>query len=384
MRSTDSAARWALLVGNFVIGTGVLAPAGLINDLSSAFAVDVATVGELMAYGAAVLCVEAPLFAFVTNRIDRRTLLTGALIFYAAGHLASAWAPSFGVLLAIRVVMIGGAAIFTPQAASAVGLIAAPERRSSGVAFIFLGWSLAGAVGIPIASLIGAHVGWASAYLILGIAGLVAAVAVFCTLPAGLTAPRLSGAIWIGVVFNRRMLLILAVTAIFVAGQFTQFPYVAAELKRRLDASPELIAGFLFLFGFAGVLGSMASTAVIDRLGAPKTATIGLAVVLIGLALWSVSGASVVLAGIGLTIWGSGGSPVVSAQQARVIAADANSASASVALNSSVLYAGQAIGTSIGGQLTARAEHVLIGVAGITLILIALVVSSISQVPKGR
>src|SRR5688572_1754459 len=86
MQRQATSASWALLFGNFVIGTGVLAPAGLINELSAAFAVDVATVGLLIAYGAAVLCVEAPLLAFLTNKIDRRTLLTGALVLYTAGH----------------------------------------------------------------------------------------------------------------------------------------------------------------------------------------------------------------------------------------------------------------------------------------------------------
>ena len=42
------AALWALLFGNFVIGAGILAPAGLINDLRQAFNVDAATVGTLI------------------------------------------------------------------------------------------------------------------------------------------------------------------------------------------------------------------------------------------------------------------------------------------------------------------------------------------------
>ena len=309
MSSTDSGARWALLFGNFVIGTGVLAPAGLINDLASAFAIDIATVGTLVAYGAAVLCIEAPLFAFITNRVDRRTLLTTALIVYSVGHLVSAWAPNFAFLLIVRLLMIGGAAVFTPQAASAIGLFSSPERRGGGVAFIFLGWSLATAVGIPLVSLIGAHVGWANAYLILGVAGAIAAVAVYRTLPPGLIAPRLSTAAWIEVVTNGKVLLLLAVTSIFVAGQFTRYPYVAAELKDRLDAGPTLIAGFLFIYGLAGVLGTMASASAIDRLGAARTATTAIAVVLIGLAVWSGSGTSAVLAGVGITVWGWGAAP---------------------------------------------------------------------------
>jgi MFS transporter, DHA1 family, inner membrane transport protein len=375
----DAKARWALLFGNFVIGTGVLAPAGLINDLAAAFAIDVPTVGNLVAYGAAVLCVEAPLFAFLTNRVDRRSLLTAALVIYAAGHFASAWAQSFSMLLLIRLLMIGGAAVFTPQAASAIGLIESQEKRAGGVAFIFLGWSLALAIGVPLVSLIGAHVGWSNALLLLGVAAALAAVSVYRTLPANVIAPLLSLAAWLKVIVNGKVLLILAVTSVFVAGVFTQYPYIAAELKGRLGAGPNLIAGFLFLYGLAGVVGSTVSASAIDRLGAARTATTAIVVVLVGLALWSASGTSIVLAGAGLAIWGWGGGPLISAQQARLIAADPQVASASVALNTSVLYAGQAIGTSVGGQLVTGAGQASVGYAGLAMIIAALMISVIAQ-----
>ena len=74
MHSPHRAALWALLLGNFVIGTGVMAPAALIHEIGLAFAIDPATVGTLIAYGGALLCIEAPLLSFATNRLDRRHL----------------------------------------------------------------------------------------------------------------------------------------------------------------------------------------------------------------------------------------------------------------------------------------------------------------------
>jgi predicted MFS family arabinose efflux permease len=242
MNDAQVRARWALLFGNFVIGTGVLAPAGLINEISSAFSVDVSKAGSLIGYGAAVLCVEAPLLAFLTNRIDRRLLLTAALVLYVIGHLGSAFAPSFGVLLAIRLAMVGGAAVFTPQAASAIGLFMAPEHRAGSVAFIFLGWSVALAVGVPLVSLLGAHFGWSATYLVLALASAIAASAVFATIPGTLFTPPLSIAEWKAVFRNRKVQLLLAVTCIFLAGQFTEYPFVAARLKSAVGADASTIA----------------------------------------------------------------------------------------------------------------------------------------------
>jgi MFS transporter, DHA1 family, inner membrane transport protein len=375
MNHAQLRARWALLFGNFVIGTGVLAPAGLINEISSAFAVDVPTAGSLIAYGAALLCIEAPLLAFVTNRLDRRVLLTASLVLYVLGHLLSAFAPSFGVLLAVRLAMIGGAAVFTPQAASAIALFIAPEHRAGSVAFVFLGWSLALAVGVPLVSLCGAHFGWSATYLVLAGASAVAATAVFATVPRALMTPPLSGAAWKAVFSNGKVQLLLAVTCIFLAGQFTEYPFVAAQLKSLANAGASTIAVLFAVYGFAGVVGAMIAAGVIDRLGAPRTTRVSLVVVIIGLLIWSLSGASVPLAGIGLAIWGSGASPAIAAQQARLIAADPIAASATVALNTSLLYAGQALGTALGGWSLASGDAGSSGFLAVALIALALIAS---------
>jgi predicted MFS family arabinose efflux permease len=375
MNDAQVRARWALLFGNFVIGTGVLAPAGLINELSSAFAVEIPKAGSLIGYGAAVLCVEAPLLAFLTNRVGRRLLLTTALLLYVIGHLASAFAPTFGMLLAVRLAMVGGAAVFTPQAASAIGLFIAPAHRAGSVAFIFLGWSVALAVGVPLVSLFGAHFGWSTTYLALAGASAVAATAVFATVPGGLMTPPLSVAAWRSVFRNRKVQLLLAVTCIFLAGQFTEYPFVAARLKSNVDADASTIAILFAVYGFAGVVGASMAAAAIDRLGGPRTTRISLVLVMIGLGVWSLSGTSVLLAGLGLAIWGSGGSPAIAAQQARLIAADPLAASATVALNTSLLYAGQAIGTTLGGWTLASGHAAWSGIVAVTLVAVALFAS---------
>ncbi len=376
---SESAARWALLFGNFVIGTGVLAPAGLINQLSAAFAVDAATAGSLIAYGAALLFVEAPLLAFVTNRVDRRALLTGALVVYAAGLLASGFASSFTLLLIVRLALIGSAAVFTPQAASTIGLLVRVEHRASAVAFVFLGWALALAIGIPLVSLIGAYTGWATAYFILGASSALAAAVVFASVPRGLTAPAMSLAAWSRLLTTKAVLLLLATTTIFIAGQFTAYPFVAAQLKSRLGADPDLIAILFAVYGLAGVIGAAISAAAIGKLGAPRSASYALIAVIVGLACWSGSGASLGVASVGLFLWGAGGGPAISAQQARLIAANPAASSASVAMNTSVLYAGQALGAALGGQLLASGHLAGLGFIGVGLVCVALAMSLLAQ-----
>jgi len=366
---------WTLLFGNFVIGVGVLMPAGMLNELSLAFAQDAAATGTLIGYGAALLCIEAPLLAFATNRVDRRILLTAALVVYAVGHLVSAFAPNFAMLMIARLTMIGGAAVFTPQAASAIGLFVAPEKRVGAVAFIFLGWSVAVAVGVPLAALICAYTSWSTVYLIMAVACTIAAIGVFATLSGKLHAPRMSLASWGRVVTNGKIISVLSVTMIFIAGQFTVYPYLAVELKSRFDASAAVISTLFAAYGIAGLTGSVVAAGLIGRLGAPKTVNLHLSLVVMGFLLWWVSGSFLAAAVIGLIAWGYGGGPSISGQQARLIMADPEAATASVALNTSVLYAGQAAGTYMGGLLLNAPGTHLNGVVAMSLVIVALSVS---------
>ncbi|WP_310598753.1 MFS transporter [Desulfobulbus sp.] len=370
-----SATLWALLAGNFVIGSGVLAPAALINDLGQAFQVDAATVGTLLAYGGALLCILSPVLAFLFNPLDRRYLLTGALVLFALGHFGSALVTDFSSLLTLRLVMIPAVACFTPQAASAVSLFVPSDRRAGAITFIFLGWSLAAAIGIPMMNLIGSLTDWKTAYAFLAAACAMAAVTVFATLPRGLRPHRLPIAAWRKVLASPKIWAILAVSCLAIAGQYIKYPYIAFELKNRLADNPPTIALLLAIYGGASILGTMLATRTVGLIGVRATVSSFLAVILLGLVCWLTLPSFLPLTGAALFIWGMGMSPAIAAQQARLIEADPIAASASTSLNTSVVYLGQAGGTMLGGTLLASGQTGLAGTLAVLLLTASLGIS---------
>src|SRR4030088_2803606 len=128
----------ALMLGNIVTGCSVLAPAGMLIELSSDLGVTVRDAGLLITFGAIMLCIGSPVTAWLTSRIERRTLLTTALAVLALTNLASAFAPDYPSLLIIRLIMLAVGALYTPQAARTTPLIVSPEKRGSTIAFLFL------------------------------------------------------------------------------------------------------------------------------------------------------------------------------------------------------------------------------------------------------
>ena len=101
-----TAALWAMLFGNFLIGTGILLPSGLLNQIAAEFSVTSDVAGRLALVGGLIVALGAPLFATWTSKMDRRVLLTGSLLLYAAGHVIAAYVPSFTLQLIIRALTV--------------------------------------------------------------------------------------------------------------------------------------------------------------------------------------------------------------------------------------------------------------------------------------
>ncbi len=375
LKKTERAALWALLAGNFVIGTGVLIPAGMMNELAAGLAVSVPTAGALIWSGAITVGIGAPLLAALTSKVDRRRLLVAALLLYVVGHALSAMAPDFGLLLAVRVVTVIAAAVFTPQAAATLGVMLPPGRRAAGVTFIFLGWSAAAVAGIPLGSLIGAQLGWRAAFALLALLALAVACGVARTVPRGLRVAPLSPAAWQRVLTERTMILLLLVTAASLAGQFVLFSYIAPVLRASVNATPAIIAVALACNGIMGALGNMAAARLVGRFGAGRAALAALLSMTLGLALWPLGAGSLALTLLCMALWGLGTFAANSMQQARLIALAPPLASASVALNTSAVYVGQAAGAALGGALIAGGHPALLSWAGAALLLAAVLCS---------
>jgi predicted MFS family arabinose efflux permease len=366
---------WPLLVGNFVIGSGVMVVPGTLNEISSGLAVSVATAGQLISAGALLMCVGAPLFAAVVAGWDRRRLLAWSMAWFGLLHLACAFAPGFGWLLALRVLALVSPAIFTPQAAACVGLLVPPAQRGRAITFIFLGWSVASVLGMPLGAWLGGTFGWRYAFGAVAAMSLLSAVWVWRALPDGIQPPALSMQAWRETFRSKALMTAVLVTVLYAAGQFVQFSYFAPWFKQQLAATPGQLSLYFMWFGAWGLVGNVLMTRYIDRLGTERSVLIGIALMAVGLAGFGLGSAGFALAAVVVIPWALGCFSSNSAQQARLVGIAPALAPASVALNSSALYAGQAIGAASGGWLIAQGAMEWLHWAGLVGLVAALATS---------
>jgi predicted MFS family arabinose efflux permease len=345
--------RWSLLFGNFVIGCGVMVVVGTLTDIARSLDVSVSVAGQLVAAAAIVMCFGAPLLAGWVGALDRRKLLAASLAWYAIGHALCALMPSYAALLPMRALTVLGAAVFTPQAAAAIGAMTPPAERGSAITFIFIGWSVASVIGMPISAWLGDAFGWRSAFFAIAALGAVAAVWVLATVPADVRPATLTLAAWRAAFSNPVLMAMVLVTALAGAGQFTLFSYFAPYFKTVIGAGSHEVTLLFVWFGVFGVIGNALASRYVDRFGADRAVNCALVLMAVSLLAWPWA-TNVVTAAIALVPWALACFSTQSMQQARLGAAAPSLAAALIALNNSAIYLGQAAGASSGGWLIAH------------------------------
>ncbi|MFZ5544085.1 MAG: MFS transporter [Pseudomonadota bacterium] len=370
-RAGNAGLRWALLYGNFVIGCGVMVVAGSLNDLTHSLDVSVALGGQLITIAAAVMCFGAPLLAAAVGRVDRRQLLVLALAWYGVGHAVCAFSPSYALLAPLRGISVLGAAVFTPQAAAAIGVMTPPEQRGRAITFIFLGWSVASVVGMPVHAYIGEAFGWRYAFGLVALLAALGTVWLWRVMPAGVRPPAMSLAAWKEAFTHPVLLAIVAVTALQGAGQFTLFSYIAPYYRQVLHADATQVSLLFFWFGVFGLLGNLALSRTVDRVGAGRAVAWLLLCIGLSLAAWPLA-TSVAAVMLAIVPWALGCFAANSAQQARLGLAAPALAPALMALNTSAIYLGQAVGAAGGGWLLDRHGFGALPWVGLAWVLVAL------------
>jgi len=372
------------MLGNVVTGCSVLAPAGMLGELASGLDVSIRTAGLLITFGAIVLCVGSPVTAWLTSRIERRTLLTATIAVLALGNFASALAPDYASLLAIRLVMLGVGALYTPQAAGAGALIVPEEKRGSTIAYIFLGWSLAAAVGLPAITFIASRYGWQAVYGAIGLIGCLSFLLLVWRLPRGLMGAPVDLKTWTAIGRNPMILSLLLITTLQMSGQFVVFTYMGPLLARLTGAGPDPIALVFACYGACGVIGTFIGSRIVDSWGAWRTSLLFMWVLLAGLAGWALTAGIYPLMAVSVAIWGIGFASTNSMQQVRLVGAAPALASASVSLNTSALYIGQATGSAIGGFLYARDLIYSSGYVATALVALAVIAVILTRPKKSQ
>jgi MFS transporter, DHA1 family, inner membrane transport protein len=373
-----------LALASFAIGTGVFVVAGILGGVAEDFSLPLGTAGHAATVYAAAYAVLSPVLVAATGRVARRRLLVAVLILFALSNLAAALAPTFSLLLASRIAAACFAAICTPVATAVAAGLVAPEHKGKALSVVIGGVSASWVVGVPVATLVSDHFGWRSGFVLVAALAAVAAAGVGALLPAVKT-PAPSGRLGsrLAVVGRPAVLATLAVTVLGMAAAFSVLTYVRPLLEDLAGLDGGGVASMLFLFGLAGLAGSVLGGYGADRLGyRTNVVTILLVLVfsLLSFSLLAVLGPAFVALGAAtaLAAMATAGFALTPLQQYRLIQTAPDEQNGVLALNASAIYAGQGLGAVVGSLVLGHASPASLGWAGAICAAAALIPSVFS------
>jgi predicted MFS family arabinose efflux permease len=196
----------------------------------------------------------------------------------------------------------------------------------------------------------------------MSLGALAGAALVWRYVPPGLNIKPVDARMWREIFGNKVLLAVVAVTLLQSVPQFVVISYIVPAISAFLGASPAMIGLIMAGFGLTGVLGNVLAARFVDRVGAQNLVMAAMLSMLASHLVWPWSVGALPVLLLSLFLWGIASFTANSAQQARLSALAPQSTSVSIAMNSSALYLGQAIGTGIGGLMLAAVP----GVAGYT------------------
>jgi DHA1 family inner membrane transport protein len=185
---------------------------------------------------------------------------------FTLGNLACALAPTYGLLMAARVVTaLAHGTFFGVGSMVAVSLVP-PERKASAIAIMFTGLTLATLLGVPFGSWLGLSFGWRATFWAVSGVGLVA-LAVLAVFVPRTPAPKSLAPLSeeFAVLARPQVQMGLAMTVLGFGGVFAVFTYIQPILTELAGYSKEAVSAILLVFGAGLVAGNLAGGKWADR-----------------------------------------------------------------------------------------------------------------------
>jgi len=248
-------------------------------DFAVALGIPTSQLGYIGGSYTAAAAVAGLAASFFLDRFDRRKALAVAMLGLVLGTLAGGFATGLGTLMAARVLagLFGGPA--TSLSFSIIADVVPVERRGRAMGAVMGAFAFASVLGVPVGLELARRGGWRLPFFAVGGMGLlVAALAVFLlpSLRGHLAAEHRE--VGFGSLFSRPLVRIsYLMTALVMMSGFILIPNISAYVQFNLGYPRERL-GFLYLAGGVfSFLSTRVAGAMVDRAGALRTGSLGVA-----------------------------------------------------------------------------------------------------------
>jgi len=331
------------------VGLVELVVGGILPIIAGDLNVSIAKAGQLITIFALVYAIAGPVLLSLTAKVERKKLFLMTLSVFFAGNIFTYISPSFGLIMAARVLTAASAALIIVLALTITPRIVKPYQRAKALGYIYMGVSSSLVLGVPIGIVITNMFGWRMIFLgiaLLTVGSMILIMKFFEKLPARPAQPLKEQ---LKALMNKKIIFAHLATMFMLAGHYSVYAYFTPFLETTMNLGSSWISVFYFIFGIAAVAGGALGGGLATRLGSQKSILIILGAFSLSLFALPYSTVAMPVFIIVMMIWGALSWALAPAQQDYIVQTDPVSSDIHQSFNNSALQVGIALGSGIGG-----------------------------------
>ncbi|WP_369968534.1 MFS transporter [Stenotrophomonas rhizophila] len=273
----------------FAFGLSEFVVAGLLTAIADDLDVPISLVGTAIAAYALGAAIGAPFItALVAHWRDRHILLLATALLGVGSLLMSA-SPNLMALLAVRFVVGLGHGVFMAVASDAATRLVDPQRSGRALSVVWIGLTLALAIGVPLGTYLGSLWSWRVVFLAVGLLSVGGMLGLVLCMPRGVAGVASTGAgAWKGIkaITHPQLLITAGIGALVSIATFSFFTFVSPYLQQVTAVGVQWLSMGMLLFGICAIAGNLLGGVLADAMDVDRSirlALVALAVNLFGL-----------------------------------------------------------------------------------------------------
>lgn len=241
----------------FAIGMTEFISVGLLPLIKDSFNTTISLAGLTVSLYAVGVTIGAPLLTPLTNKIKGKHLLIGIMLIFIIANTLAAFSTTFSMLLAMRVLSALMHGVFMSIATAIASDLVSPDKRSSAIAMMFTGLTVATITGVPLGTWIGQQLGWEASFITIAIIGFLSLVINIISVPNDLNEYEQASMLEQLTVFkNKSLMMVYLITALGYGGTFVVYTYLTTLLTDTLHYSDDAVVILLVIYGVMVAIGN--------------------------------------------------------------------------------------------------------------------------------
>ena len=352
----------------FLIGSDTFVVAPLMPSLAKAFDVSTTQSGWLVSVYAIGYALTGLASGPISDRGNRRIILTLGMVVFALATAACAASPGFWTMFIFRFITGGAAAVAAPQVWAMIPTLVGPDQKIvlRVMGYTTAGLSIAQVVGVPLGSLL-AIINWRIVFPVIGVCVLALTVTLWHQIPDIRPTAVAKKVPYLTLLHAPQAITRFLSYLVYTLAFFTVFTYAPTWLEDGLGTSKTTVALIVLAGGIGNTIGSLFGVRLTGRMTPAQAIYLSAAVMGIAYLTLAASPAPIFVGLVFLPLFACGGA-MLSVRMLHLQQLDSTARGTISTLTSAVMYIGTTVAGLIGGPLlTLTGNFAAIGITAFLL-----------------